>query len=41
MQKVADQVALLRQGEIVFKGTREEITEERLQDLYAMGESDE
>jgi phospholipid/cholesterol/gamma-HCH transport system ATP-binding protein len=41
MQRVADQVALLRQGEIVFKGTKDEITEDRLQRLYAMGESDE
>ncbi len=41
MHRVADQVALLRQGEIIFKGTRDEITEERLQRLYATGESDE
>lgn len=41
MQQVADQVALLRQGEIIFKGTKAEITEDRLQHLYAMGEGDE
>ncbi len=41
MHRVADQVALLRQGEIIFKGTKDEITEERLQRLYATGERDE
>ncbi len=41
MHRVADQVALLRQGEIVFKGSKDEITEDRLHNLYAVGEGDE
>jgi phospholipid/cholesterol/gamma-HCH transport system ATP-binding protein len=37
MQKVADKVALLREGRIVFTGRKEDVTAEMLQNLYAMG----
>lgn len=41
MQQVADKVALLKQGEIMFMGSRRDITSEMLHTLYAMGEANE
>ncbi len=38
MSQVADHVALLRKGNIIFYGKREEVSEEMLRDLYATGE---
>lgn len=38
MKEVADKVALLKQGEIVFVGTRDEITTDMLDELYILGE---
>jgi phospholipid/cholesterol/gamma-HCH transport system ATP-binding protein len=34
MQKISDRVALLKEGKIVFSGKKEELSAERLQDLY-------
>ncbi len=41
MQQVADKVALLKQGEIMFMGPRQDITSEMLHTLYVMGEANE
>jgi phospholipid/cholesterol/gamma-HCH transport system ATP-binding protein len=38
MKEVADTVALLKQGEIVFAGPRDEITPDMLDELYKLGE---
>lgn len=41
MRKVSDRVALLREGRIVFSGTKDQVTEEMLHKLYALGDNDE
>jgi phospholipid/cholesterol/gamma-HCH transport system ATP-binding protein len=38
MKEVADKVALLKQGEIVFVGTRDDVTPDMLEELYQLGE---
>lgn len=38
MWRLADQVALLKAGKIIFSGDREKVTEPMLRDLYATGE---
>lgn len=39
MFKVSDDVALLKEGRIVFSGKKEQVTEAMLRDLYATGEN--
>jgi phospholipid/cholesterol/gamma-HCH transport system ATP-binding protein len=41
MQRVADRVALLRHGEVVFTGTKEEVSADMLSRLYSTGVDDE
>jgi phospholipid/cholesterol/gamma-HCH transport system ATP-binding protein len=41
MKEVADKVALLKQGEIVFVGTRDMVTPDMLDELYKLGENNE
>jgi len=41
MQRVADRVALLRHGEVVFTGTKEEVSDDMLRRLYSTGVDDE
>jgi phospholipid/cholesterol/gamma-HCH transport system ATP-binding protein len=41
MQRVADRVALLRHGEVVFTGTKEEVSADMLNRLYSTGVDDE
>ncbi|MFA9453365.1 MAG: ABC transporter ATP-binding protein [Candidatus Aminicenantaceae bacterium] len=41
MQRVADRVALLRHGEVVFTGTKEQVSADMLRRLYSTGVDDE
>ncbi len=41
MKRVADRVALVRHGEVVFTGTKEEVSDDMLRRLYSTGVDDE
>ncbi len=41
MRRVADRVALLKEGSVIFIGKKEEVSDSMLDDLYGIGENHE